>query len=460
MARGEAMDMRSIIHFHGGAGSVTGANFLLDTGDKKILIDCGTVANEVMCDTTNFEPFAYDTHTIDALIITHAHADHIGRIPKLVRDGYRGPIYSTGATKDIAAIMFDDALGIMNDEAEKHGCDVLYEKDDAERAVKQWKAHSYHEPFTIGDVQVEFQDAGHILGSALVRLTRGGRTIVFTGDLGNTPEPLLRDTESPEGANYLVMESVYGDRTHEARETRTAQLREAIEETRRKNGVLLIPSFSVERTQVLLYEINTMIEEGTMQPIPIYLDSPLATRVTPVFRAYSEFFNADAKGRIEKGDDLFAFQGLKVIKNKNESEAIHREDNPKIIIAGAGMSAGGRIRSHEREYLGSPTTTVLFVGFQSPGSLGRRLQDGAPSVQIDGEQIRVKAEISSLTGYSGHADRDQLMNFVENAGESLEKVFVTMGETKASLFLAQRIKDFFGIDTLVPKKAQAEEIEF
>ncbi len=452
--------MKSTITFHGGAGSVTGANFLLDTGTKKILIDCGTVANEVMCDTTNFEPFAYNTHEIDALIVTHAHADHIGRIPKLVRDGFRGPIYSTGATQDIAAIMFDDALGIMNDEAEKHGCDVLYEKEDAERAVKQWHAHTYHEPFSIGDVHIEFLDAGHILGSALVKCTRNGRTVIFTGDLGNTPEPLLRDTESPEGANYLVMESVYGDRTHEARDTRANQLKEAIEETRRKNGVLLIPSFSVERTQVLLYEINAMVESGDMQPIAIYLDSPLATRVTPVFRSFSEYFNAEASARIEKGDDLFAFPGLKVVKNKHESEAIHREDNPKIIIAGAGMSAGGRIRSHEREYLGHKNTTVLFVGYQSPGSLGRRLQDGATTVHIDGEQVQVRAEISSLTGYSGHADRDQLMNFVENAGDSLEKVFVTMGETKASVFLAQRIKDFFGVATSVPKKGETQEIDF
>ncbi len=452
--------MKSTITFHGGAGSVTGANFLLDTGTKKILVDCGTVANEFMCDMTNFEPFAYDPHSIDALIVTHAHADHIGKIPKLVRDGYRGPIYSTGATRDIAALMFDDALGIMNDEAEKHGCDVLYEKEDSDRAVEQWKAFSYHEPFSIGDVQVEFLDAGHILGSALIKFTRGGRTIIFTGDLGNTPEPLLRDTESPEGAHYLLMESVYGDRTHEARDSRTSQLRDAIEDTRKKGGVLLIPSFSVERTQVLLYEINAMVEAGTMQPIPIYLDSPLASRVTPVFRAYSEYFNAEASERIAKGDDLFAFPGLKIVKNKNESEAIHREANPKVIIAGAGMSAGGRIRSHEREYLGDKKTTVLFVGFQAPGTLGRRLQDGAPSITVDGQNIKVNAQISSLTGYSGHADREQLLNFVENAGDTLEKVFVTMGETKASLFLAQRIKDFLGIEALVPKKGESQSIDF
>lgn len=459
--------MKSTIAFHGGAGSVTGANFLFDThstssgqAGAKILVDCGAQAQEFVCDTSNHESFAYDTRTIDALIVTHAHADHIGRIPKLVRDGFRGVIYSTGATRDMAAIMFEDALHIMEDEARKHGCDVLYEANDAERAVELWKTHEYHEPFSIKDIGVEFQDAGHILGSALVRLTRGGRTVIFTGDLGNTPEPLLRDTESPEGANYLVMESVYGDRLHEERAARTDTLKNTIEETRARGGTLLIPSFSIERTQVLLYEINNMVEDGTIKPIPIYLDSPLATRITPIFSAYAELFNDEASARIKRGDDLFRFPGLTITKNKQESAAIHKADAPKVIIAGAGMSAGGRIRSHEKEYLGDSNATLLFVGFQSPGTLGRRIQDGAPNVTIDGENIRVRAQIGSLTGYSGHADRDQLMNFVENAGESLERVFVTMGEPKASLFLGQRIKDFFNIDTVVPKKDDVQEIEF
>jgi metallo-beta-lactamase family protein len=229
---------------------------------------------------------------------------------------------------------------------------------------------------------------------------------------------------------------------------------------RARNGTLLIPSFSIERTQVLLYEINSMIEDGSMEPIDMYLDSPLAARITPVFRAYAELFNAEASAKLTAGDDLFAFPGLHITKNKNDSEAIHREDNPKVIIAGAGMSAGGRIRSHEQHYLGDKRAGVLFVGYQAAGTLGRRIQDGAPKVQIDGEYIRVHAQISTLTGYSGHADRDQLMNFVEGAGESLERVFVTMGETKSSLFLGQRIKDFLNIDTVVPKKGDVQEIEF
>ncbi len=466
--------MSSTITFYGGAGSVTGANFLLEThstgstgspqagsgqAGTKILVDCGTVALEPGPDDVNHAPFAYDVRSIDALVVTHAHADHIGRIPKLVRDGFKGAIYSTGATHDIAEIMFEDALHIMQEEELRTGTPVLYESDDIDRTMKLWKTHSYHEPFHIHDVSVEFLDAGHILGSALVRFSRGARSIMFTGDLGNTPEPLLRDTESPEGVNYLVMESVYGDRLHEERAARKESLRSFIEDVRVRKGTLLIPSFSVERTQVLLYEIHDMIADGSMAPLPVYLDSPLANRVTPVFRAYAEDLNDEAKAKIASGGDLFTFPGLSITKNKHESAAIHKEENPKVIIAGAGMSAGGRIRAHEAQYLGDKNATVLFVGYQAPGTLGRRLQDGAPKVHIDGEYIRVHAEIASLTGYSGHADRDQLMQFVENVGESLEKVFVTMGETKASLFLGQRIKDFLGIEAIVPKKGESQEID-
>ncbi len=451
--------MTSKITFYGGAGSVTGANFLLDTGTAKILVDCGTVAVDPSPQDANHEPFGYDVRAVTALIVTHAHADHIGRIPKLVRDGFHGVIYSTGATRDIAEIMFDDALHIMREEEETTGTPALYDADDIERTMALWKTHRYHEPFRIGDVSVEYADAGHILGSALIRISRGGRTVMFTGDLGNTPEPLLRDTESPEGANYLVMESVYGDRLHEERDDRKEVLRSAIEDIRVRKGTLLIPSFSVERTQVLLYEIHAMLSDGSMAPIPIYLDSPLAARVTPIFRSYAEDLNADAQAMMSSEGDLFTFEGLTITKNKNESNAIHKEPAPKVIIAGAGMSAGGRIRAHEAQYLGDKNATVLFVGYQAPGTLGRRLQDGATKVHIDGEYIRVHATIASLSGYSGHADRDQLMQFVENTGDSLEKVFVTMGETKASLFLAQRITDFLGVSAYVPKKAETQTID-
>src|SRR3989338_6970463 len=284
---------------HGGAGTVTGANFLLEYDDTKVLVDCGIHEREEMCDPANYGAFPYDPKTIDVLFITHAHADHIGRVPKLVRDGFRGVIYSTPATKDLSALMFEDALNVMRQDMTQD-CGMLYEAGDVAEALFLWKTHEYHAPFTVGDMRIELLDAGHILGSAMVSLTRGQRTVMFTGDLGNSPEPLLNDTESPEGANYLVMESVYGDRVHEERAERLERLKQAIQETRERKGVLLIPSFSLERTQILLFEIYKMAETGALPAVPVYLDSPLAIRITEVFRRYKGLLNPAAQGYFEK----------------------------------------------------------------------------------------------------------------------------------------------------------------
>ncbi len=459
--------MSTRLTFHGGAGTVTGANFLVDTGTQKILVDCGILQREQVCDLANSAPFPYDVKTVDALVVTHAHADHIGRIPRLVRDGFRGTIHSTGATKDLARLMFGDALGIMREDAERRGCEVLYGAEDVETALSLWQGHEYHEEFSVGGVAVELFDAGHIVGSAIVKMSRlrqgsdgPKRSIVFTGDLGNSPEPLLNDAESPEGADYIVMESVYGDRIHEGRDLRREQLRLYVEKVRARKGVLLIPSFSLERTQLLLFELNVMIEEGTLAPIPVYLDSPLAIEVTEVFRKYKHLLNPAAQEHFSGNSDPFSFQNLKLTRDVNESQAIHAAPNPKVIIAGAGMSHGGRIRAHEKYYLGDKHATILFVGYQVPGSLGRRIQDGEKRVEIDGEHIRIYAERGTLSGYSGHADREQLLTFVENAGQGVERVFVTMGEPRSSLFLAQRIQDFLGVDAVVPEAGKSFEIDF
>lgn len=453
--------MSATLGFYGGVGSVTGANFLLDTGGAAIAVDCGLVQGDRFAQEVNAEPFPYNPADVDVLLVTHAHADHIGRIPKLVKEGFSGPIYSTTATKELATVMLEDALKVMRYEHERYGVKLLYEEEDRLQALEQWQTVEYTEEVSLADgVTATFTDAGHILGSAMVALTRDGKKIVFTGDVGNVPQPLLNPPVVPEHYQYLVMESVYGDRIHEEVDERTALLQHYIEEARKKNGTLIIPAFSLERTQGMLLEINNLIESGKMEPLPVFLDSPLAIEVTDIYRRHTKYLKDSVQEQISAGDDIFAFDGLSFTRSVKESHEIDKEKGAKIIIAGSGMSHGGRIRRHEQKYLGDPKTTVLLVGYQSVGSLGRLLNDGAKVVTIDGEKVRVKAEIARIRGYSGHADRDQLLELVAKGGDDAKQVFVTMGEERSSLFLTQRLRDYLGLNAIAPALNDEIEINF
>lgn len=447
--------------FHGGVGSVTGANFLLEGTGFKIMVDCGMEQGCRFCEDSNREPFPYDPSSIDVLLVTHAHMDHIGKIPRLVKEGFRGVIYSTPATFDISQVMLNDSRGLLEREAERDHLPPLYTEADVVKAMSLWKTVPYHKSTALpGGLSFTCKDAGHILGSAIIEITGpGGKKIAFTGDLGNSPAPLLPDTEKVTDADYVVMESVYGDRKHEGREDRLSRLRDVIISTIQRKGVLLIPAFSIERTQILLYELNNLIEEKVVPHVPVFLDSPLAIAVTEIYEKYRSEFNRNVQNEIAGGDNIFSFPGLKRTRTKEESVTINEVPAPKIIIAGAGMSHGGRIQHHERRYLSDQKNTVLLVGYQAAGSVGRLLQDGAKEVTILNEKIPVRASVETISGYSAHKDVDGLVAFAEDFSQKAEKVFVAMGETKASLFLVQRLRDYLNLDAVAPGKGERYTLE-
>lgn len=450
------------IKFAGGAESPTGSNFLITIGDKNILVDCGLYQGSRMATESNWEDFSYDVKSIDALFVTHGHLDHVGRIPKLIHDGYAGPIYSTPPTKEMAAYIMEDSLGVLTQEALREGLEPLYDENDVKRAGNNWHALPYHEVLPLhtseGIVTFKFLDAGHILGSAMIDISLNGKRLVFTGDLGNNPNPLMRDTESLAGVNYLAIESVYGDRNHEDIDDRVKLLREAIKDTVARSGVLLIPAFSIERTQEILYYINEMVEKSVIPEVDMYLDSPLAINITKVYKKFESYFNDSAK-EVIKHDDIFNFKGLHITETKEESKAINTSPNPKVIIAGSGMMSGGRIMHHAQHYLSNPNNTLLLVGYQAVGTTGRLLQDGVGSVKINGEEVKVKAKIIDIHGFSAHKDSQHLQELVGAASESIKKVFVILGEPKSSYFLAQRLSEHYGLDVEVPVRDQIVELE-
>lgn len=447
------------VTFHGGAGWVTGANFLLENvaekreDQLKILVDCGMFQGDEGAFEMNYTDFAYDPADIDILFVTHAHADHIGRIPKLLKDGFRGIIYSTAATFDIAQIMFADSLKIIGYEAKKKEVDPLYEEKDVQDTLKLWKTVSFHDPISLPKgFTATLYKAGHILGSASVKFSYGAKNILFTGDLGNSPDPLLQDPEAIQDADYMIIESVYGDRNHEDRELRVEKLKEAILSTISKNGILMIPSFALERTQVLLYIINDLVESGEIPKVPVFLDSPLAIELTNTFKKYPELFNDEVRERLKTDSDIFSFPGFVETKTIEESKAIMRVPNPKIIVSSAGMSHAGRIIHHEKQYLDDPENMLLFIGYQAVGTPGRIIQDGAKKMKLLGKKVEIKATVDTISGYSAHMDSDHLLEYVSHSQDRLKHVMVAMGEPKSSLFLVQRIRDYLGVHATAPSQ--------
>lgn len=452
------MEKKLTLTFCGGTGTVTGANFLLEGEGKKFLIDCGLTQNTKLADDTNWEPFLYNPAEIDLLFITHAHIDHIGRIPKLIYEGFKGKIISTPATKEVAEFMLLDTVNILGRNTE-HDINKMYKVDNVKKALALWETIEYHQRFNVDHgFRFTYRDSGHILGSGMLEVWYNEKKIVFTGDLGNSPSPLLRDTELVNDADYLIMESVYGDRVHEHRDERKKLLEATIEDNYNRKGTLIVPTFSLERSQELLFEINDLVENKRIPPMPIFLDSPLAIKLTAVYKKYQKLFNDVAAKMIGGGDDVFNFPGLKLTLETEESKEILHAPNPKIVIAGSGMSNGGRIVHHEHNYLPDPKNTILLTGYQSLGTLGRTIEEGAKTVRISGEEVPVRAHMVKISGYSGHKDSNALIDFVENTANTVKKVFVVMGEPKSSLFLVQKLRDNLGVNAVAPELGDKVEI--
>ncbi|OGI60697.1 hypothetical protein A2641_02235 [Candidatus Nomurabacteria bacterium RIFCSPHIGHO2_01_FULL_37_25] len=449
------MEKIAKITFCGGTGSVTGANFLLEVDGKKILVDCGLIQGTKLADDINWDPFPYDSREIDILFVTHAHVDHLGRIPKLINEGFHGKIYSTEPTRALAFPMLEDTAGILSKNAELH-LDKIYTPESIKLALSFWQGFKYHDTIKITpNLEVSFLDAGHILGSAMIRFVFNGKVILFTGDLGNSPSPLLPDTERVIDADYLIMESVYGDRNHESRDDRRKFLEETIEDNYKRKGTLIIPTFSLERSQELLFELNALVENNRIPVMPIFLDSPLAIRLTEVFKQFRNYFNETAQKAMSHDKYLFDFPGLHNTLKSEESRMIGNVPNPKIVIAGSGMSTGGRVVHHERHYLPDPNNTLLLTGYQTAGSLGRLIQEGVKTVRITNEDVVVRAHIVTITGYSGHKDCYGLLAFVEDMRDTIKKVFVVMGEPKSAMFLTQKLRDNLGIDASAPERGDS-----
>lgn len=445
------------LHFYGGAQTVTGSNYLLEVGNVKILIDCGLFQGTRFSEELNYERFPFDPSDIDYLVVTHSHTDHTGRIPKLYREGFRGQIITTEPTAGIMPVALDDTLERIKEEAHDMHHPPLYRRDDLNEAMRMIHPVPYKTPFRLNQsATLTFHESSHILGSAIVefmvREPSVTKRIVFTGDLGNPPTPLLNPIEYVRDADYLIIESAYGNRHHEDRDQRRSKLQQIISETVARKGVLIIPSFALERIQELLLEIEELVQQHRIPNCPVFVDSPLAIRLTRVYSRFSKFFNAHAIHLLEKYQGFFQFPWLTFTESVQESKQINDVPPPKIIVAGSGMSQGGRILHHESRYLSGHDNTILFIGYQVTGSLGRRIFDGDKEVSILGRKVSVQCSVKAIGGYSAHADQDGLMEFVRQAndGRGLQKVFVVQGEPDEAQGLVQRITQDLKISADMP----------
>lgn len=453
----------------GAAKTVTGSCYLIEYQNKKILVDCGMFQGHD--EHLNYEPFGFEPSELDMVLLTHAHLDHSGRLPKLVREGFEGRILSTSATLDLARIMLLDAAKLQEEEAEttsrrnlRRGMEPvepLYDVGDAIETI------SFFGPGVKYDTRVEiypglyvtFRDAGHILGSSFLEIEADGKRLIFSGDLGNRDKPIVRDPESPKlhDVDHIFIESTYGNRLHKSIEESKHELLNAIKDTFERGGNVIIPSFAIERAQDLLYFIREFKETGEIsRDTKVFLDSPLAIQATKIFRAHRECFDDEANELLKQHKDPFNFPGLVITRNVEASKEINKIESGAIIIAGSGMCTGGRVKHHLKHNLWREECSVIFVGFQAKGTLGREIVDGKDEVEIYGERIKVRAKIYTINGFSAHADRDILLDWLAKTNPR-GVVHPVHGEEETINIFEKSINEL-GYKTYVPNLAETIEI--
>lgn len=469
--------MTTQLRFLGAAQGVTGSCCLLDTGESRLLIDCGLFQERESL-TRNWDPFPVPASTISAIVLTHAHLDHCGRLPKLVREGFTGKVFCTPATADIAQIVLRDSAHVqMEDAAQKRKrherkgrTDVrpavpLYSAEDVETSIRLFEPVPLERPFQpCAKIRVSLHESGHVLGSAAVRAeTPGsdaaGRVIVFSGDVGRWNAPILRDPNPPTEADYVVIESTYGDRTHPPMEAIPEELAQIVRATHQAGGNLVIPSFAIERTQDLLYRLGELMRAGRIPRLKVFVDSPMSVRVTEVFRRHPELFDAETLALLNQGAHPCDFPSLTLCRTVEESKALNRLQHPAILISGSGMCTGGRIKHHLAHNLPRPESTVLFVGYQAVGTLGRSLLDGNRVVRILGEETPVAARIRRIDGFSAHADREELLRWLSGFKRAPRQVFVNHGEPETARTFAATLQARYGWQTAVPAFGDSVQLD-
>ena len=472
------------ITFLGATKIVTGSNFLVEAAGKKFLVDCGLYQGKSELEEQNYREFDYNPAEIDFMLLTHAHIDHSGRIPKLYNDGFKGPIYAHKATCDLCQIMLPDSGHIQEMEAEwknkkriRKGQTTrgpLYTAEDALKCMEIFVPVKYDEIIQVSeDIYVRFNDAGHMLGSSTIEIwakENGKETkAVFSGDLGNNDIPLLSEPTMIDNCDYLVMESTYGSRLHIRNDQKAELFLKIVSETIDNGGTVVIPSFAVGRTQEILYEINKIKENRhdeeflreyrTLMKVPVYVDSPLAISATQVFKENMDLFEDEVKEEMERGNNPLEFPGLKFTQTADESKALNESDEPSIIISASGMCDVGRIKHHLKHNIWNPKSTILFVGYQAPGTLGYEIVNGAKKVTIFGEEFAVNARIEYIEGYSGHADQEWLMNFVYSFYNKPKHIFLVHGEEESQEVLRNKILENTGIGVTIPEYGETYQLD-